>query len=156
MCASSMAVWLPGRGLGKIEQGVREYEATTFKCHLRPNMFAGKEVVKAAMADGGICTVNTLTHESYNEAHIEGSSLLPCSDLMHEMAAFKSHEELATRLQEEAQHERIITYCGGGIAATVNAMAHVMAGNKNVSVYDGSMDEWVGEGLPTTLFFPGN
>jgi len=29
-------------------------------------------------------------------------------------------------------------------------MAHLMAGNENVAVYDGSMDEWVGEGLPTT------
>jgi rhodanese-related sulfurtransferase len=27
-------------------------------------------------------------------------------------------------------------------------MAHLMAGNENVAVYDGSMDEWAGEGLP--------
>ena len=69
---------------------------------------------------------------------------------MHEMAAFASDAEIAARLKEEAQHERIITYCGGGIAATVNAVAHLMAGNENVSVYDGSMSEWVGEGMPTT------
>ena len=50
--------------------------------------------------------------------------------------------------KEENQYERVITYCGGGIAATVNAVAHLIAGNKNVSVYDGSMDEWAGEGLP--------
>lgn len=71
-------------------------------------------------------------------------------DLMHEMASFISTDEIAARLQDEAQHKRIITYCGGGIAATVNAVAHLMAGNENVSVYDGSMSEWVGEGLPTT------
>jgi thiosulfate/3-mercaptopyruvate sulfurtransferase len=69
-------------------------------------------------------------------------------DLMHEMTSFKSIDEIAARLQEEAQYERIITYCGGGIAATVNAMAHLMAGNENVAVYDGSMNEWAGEGLP--------
>lgn len=133
---------------GQIEQGARQYEATTFEGHLRPNMFASKEEVQAAMEDGGVCTVNTLTLESYEQAHIGGSSLLPCSDLMREMASFLPDDHLASRLEEEAQHERIITYCGGGIAATVNAMAHLMVGNENVAVYDGSMNEWVGEGLP--------
>jgi thiosulfate/3-mercaptopyruvate sulfurtransferase len=135
---------------GEIEQGASEYEAAKFECNLRPYMFASKEDVLAAMKDGAVCTVNTLTLESYEQAHITGSSLLPCSNLMHEMAAFVSDEEIAARLQEEAQHERIITYCGGGIAATVNAVAHLIAGNANVSVYDGSMSEWVGEGMPTT------
>ena len=113
-------------------------------------MFVSKEDVKAVMEDGGVCTVNTLTLESYEKARIAGSSLLPCGDLMQEMASFLADDEIASRLKEKAQHERIITYCGGGIAATVNAMAHLMAGNENVSVYDGSMSEWVGEGLPTT------
>ena len=54
----------------------------------------------------------------------------------------------ASRLQEGARFERIITYCGGGIAATVNAIAHLIAGHENVSVYDGSLMEWMGEGLP--------
>jgi thiosulfate/3-mercaptopyruvate sulfurtransferase len=135
---------------GKIEQVNRRYEPAKFECHLRPNMFASKKEVKAAMENGGVCTVNTLTLESYQQAHIPGSSLLPCTDLMHDMASFVSNDELATRLKEEAQHDHIITYCGGGIAATVNAMAHLMAGNENVSVYDGSMNEWAGEGLPMT------
>ena len=34
------------------------------------------------------------------------------------------------------------------IAAAVNAMAHVMTGHNNVAVYDGSLYEWLGEGLP--------
>lgn len=135
---------------GKIEQGARQYTAVTFTPHLRPTMFASKEEVLAALADGETCVVNTLTPESYAQGHITGSSLLACDGLMHGMASFVPNEEIARRLQEEAQHKRIITYCGGGIAATVNGMAHLMAGNENVAVYDGSMDEWVGEGLPTT------
>ena len=70
---------------------------------------------------------------------------------MVDMTAFVSNEKLKLRLQEEAKHQRIITYCGGGIAATVNAIGHLIAGNENVAVYDGSMDEWVGEGLPITM-----
>jgi len=135
---------------GKIAQGGHQYETEPFVCHLRPEMFVDKDAVLTAMQDGVTCTINTLTSESYEQAHIQDSSLSPCSDLLQEMATFLPTEQIAARLQEEAKHERIITYCGGGIAATVNAMAHLMAGNVNVAVYDGSMDEWSKEGLPLT------
>ncbi len=135
---------------GTTEQGEHTHTPATFTSQLRPTMFANKDEVLASLENGRICTVNTLNPKSYEQGHITGSSLLSCSDLMIDMSAFIPDAELATRLQEEAQHERIITYCGGGIAATSNAMAHLMAGNPNVSVYDGSMDEWKGEGLPIT------
>lgn len=135
---------------GKVQSGGAVYPKAEFMGELRPFMFANKEDVLAALESGEVCTVNTLTEEAYTQAHITGSSLLPCSDLMIEMSTFISQEELTARLAEEAQHKRIITYCGGGIAATTNAMAHLMAGNKNVAVYDGSMNEWAGEELPLT------
>lgn len=113
-------------------------------------MFVGKEYVMAAMKDSDVITVNTLDFESHDKAHIQGSSCLPCTDLMQEWDAFVPDDEIASRLKEESQHKHIITYCGGGIAATVNAIAHFMTGNENVAVYDGSMDEWVGERLPIT------
>ena len=58
------------------------------------------------------------------------------------------NDALAIRLGDVSQHKRIITYCGGGIAAAINAVAHLMTGHENVAVYDGSMYEWLGEGLP--------
>jgi thiosulfate/3-mercaptopyruvate sulfurtransferase len=133
---------------GAIEQEARRYEPATFNGRLRADMFAGKEAVQAAMENSEVSTVNTLPLESYEAAHIPGSSCLPCMALMEEMAAFLPDEMLARRLKEQAQYKRIITYCGGGIAATVNAMAHLIVGHENVSVYEGSMSEWVGEGLP--------
>ena len=39
--------------------------------------------------------------------------------------------------------DRIITYCGGGISATVDAFALKLIGYDNVAVYDGSMSDWV-------------
>ena len=36
---------------------------------------------------------------------------------------------------------RIITYCGGGIAASATAMVLVMLGFDNVSLYDASLSE---------------
>lgn len=135
---------------GDIETGSRAYEPVSFKPNLRPEMFANREDVLSAMNDGQVCTVNTLTQESYAQGHISGSSLLSCSNLMQDMAAFLPAEILAARLADEAKHERVITYCGGGIAATTNAMAHLMVGNPNVAVYDGSMDEWSKAKMPIT------
>jgi thiosulfate/3-mercaptopyruvate sulfurtransferase len=141
-----LAAW--ERGGGRLEQGARHYEPTDFTGQMRPQMFTDKEEVLAAMDAGNVCTVNTLNEESYAQSHISGSSLLPCDHLMEEMARFLPDDVIAARLAAEARHERIITYCGGGIAATTNAIAHLIAGKENVAVYDGSMDEWAKEGLP--------
>jgi thiosulfate/3-mercaptopyruvate sulfurtransferase len=135
---------------GRLEPGPRSYPPAVFSGRLRPQMLASKEEVLAAMQNAAVRTVNTLPHQSYDETHIVGSTCLPAFDLMEAMESFLPDEALAARLKEEAAHKRIITYCGGGIAATVNAVAHLMAGNENVAVYDGSLSEWVGEGLPTS------
>lgn len=135
---------------GEIETEAQHYSATDFECNLRPERFANKEDVLAAMENGAVCTVNTLAMESYEQGHITGTPLNPCGDLMQDMDALLPDDILASRLEHEKQYERVITYCGGGIAATVNGIAHLIAGNKNVAVYDGSMSEWAGEGLPIT------
>ncbi len=67
---------------------------------------------------------------------------------MIEWNTFLPNDQLAAQLKGDSRNRRIITYCGGGIAATVNAMAYLMIGNENVAVYDGSLFEWKGEGLP--------
>lgn len=36
----------------------------------------------------------------------------------------------------------MITYCGGGIAATTDAFLLTLLGHPDVGVYDGSMLEW--------------
>ena len=36
----------------------------------------------------------------------------------------------------------MIVYCGGGIAATLDAFLAYQLGFQNVSVYDNSMSEW--------------
>ena len=38
--------------------------------------------------------------------------------------------------------ERIITYCGGGIAASSLAFALHRLGHPNIAVYDGGLLEW--------------
>ncbi|MGH7095596.1 MAG: sulfurtransferase, partial [Stellaceae bacterium] len=48
--------------------------------------------------------------------------------------------------------KRVITYCGGGIAASATALALVMLGHPDVRLYDASMSEWaVDESLPMEI-----
>jgi thiosulfate/3-mercaptopyruvate sulfurtransferase len=47
--------------------------------------------------------------------------------------------------------DRVIAYCGGGISATIDALACLLVGKNEVAVYDGSMSDWVrDESLPMT------
>ena len=106
------------------------------------------EEVLRAMGDASIRTEYAIPLEMYGGAHIPGSSVVSAMDLMQGMDTLVSDDALAARLDAGAGFERIITYCGGGIAATINAAAHLMTGHTNVAVYDGSLYEWLGEGLP--------
>jgi thiosulfate/3-mercaptopyruvate sulfurtransferase len=133
---------------GEIEQVARQYEPSVFKGQFRSEMFVSKEEVLQALEDESVNIVNVMPPESFEGKHIVGSTNLSCMDLMQGLEYFLPNDQLAARLQEVTHYKRIITYCGGGIAATVNAMAHVMTGHKNVAVYDGSLYEWLGEGLP--------
>jgi thiosulfate/3-mercaptopyruvate sulfurtransferase len=133
---------------GQVEREARSYEPASFYAHFNPNMFAAKEEVLASMENDDTAIVNVLPLVSYEASHIVGSICVSCMDLMQGMDYFLPDDQLALRLKEVAQRKRIITYCGGGIAATVNAVAHLMTGYENVAVYDGSLYEWLGEGLP--------
>lgn len=135
---------------GQIEQEIRKYEPAIFIGNPKPEMFADKVEVEAALKDKTVSVIDVLPPQSYENAHITGSVNLNCMDLMQGMDYILPNERLAPRLRETAQYKRIITYCGGGIAAALNAMAHLMLGQENVAVYDGSLREWIGEGLPMT------
>jgi thiosulfate/3-mercaptopyruvate sulfurtransferase len=133
---------------GAVEPGERKYAPAQFEAHFKPEMFASIEEVQAAIGSDSFQIEDALPQDWHDQEHIPGSSCLPLTDLTVGWETFLPHDQVMARLQGAGQHQRIITYCGGGIAATVNAMAYLMAGNKNVAVYDGSLYEWMGEGLP--------
>ncbi len=135
---------------GQVEQTARRYAPAVFRASPRPDMFASKEDVLAALEQADTAVLDVLPPASYAGAHITGSANLSCMDLMQGMDYFLPDDRLAARLQETSKYKRIITYCGGGIAAAVSAMAHVLVGQEGAAVYDGSLDEWIGEGLPLT------
>jgi len=44
-----------------------------------------------------------------------------------------------------ALDRRVITYCGGGIAASADALVLTMLGHTDVRLYDASLLEWVAD-----------
>jgi thiosulfate/3-mercaptopyruvate sulfurtransferase len=133
---------------GAVEAGEHKYDPAAFTAAFKPEMFASKEEVQAAVERGSVYIENALMQDWHDQEHIPGSACLPLTDLTLGWDLLRSQDEISALVAARPKGERIITYCGGGIAATLNAMAHLMVGNENVAVYDGSLFEWKGEGLP--------
>ncbi len=119
--------------------------------------------VLAAVESGGACVVDALSESSFDGTdpgygprggHITGATNLPFRSLIDgETALFPDAVELRSRLAglRLLDQDRIITYCGGAIAATVDAFALALVGHTGVSVYDGSLMEWsADDSLPMT------
>ena len=75
---------------------------------------------------------------------IPGSRSLPGRGLLDETGRFLPRAELAARVGAvlTAADSPVILYCGGGISACGAALALTLLGREDVSVYDGSMEEW--------------
>ena len=134
-----------------VETGEHTYPPTQFTAPPRLHRYASKATIAAAI-DGPACTIDALPAPVYEgtsrqhygrPGHIPGAANLPYSELLDNEAYLPS-KELAAALDARGMlgAEQVYTYCGGGIAATVAAMACLLSGQDNVAVYDGSMSEW--------------
>jgi thiosulfate/3-mercaptopyruvate sulfurtransferase len=141
--------------------GDENYPATVFEATPRPQIFVDLAETRDAMNATAVCTVNALSPEVYagtgqmhygRRGHIPGSRNLHYDRLMHGHR-FRAVDELRAALDETGMlaAPQVITYCGGGISATIDAFACLLVGKHEVAVYDGSMSEWVrDEALPLT------
>ena len=131
------------------------YPPARFTARPRPSLFVGKDDVAAAIEDGQTCVLNSLSREMHSgkmalgprPGRIAGSVNLPAMDLLGEDLRLLDDDVLRERLGGVGAQgdRRIITYCGGGIAATLTAFALARLGHGNVAVYDGSMSEWAAD-----------
>ena len=120
---------------------------------------ASKEDVLATINDAGSCLIDNLTAGSFEgseqgygprNGHIQGAVNVPFRSLItDETSNFVDLESAREQFDEELNKPKIVTYCGGAIAATVGAFTLLRLGHKNVSVYDASLMEWsADESLP--------
>jgi len=118
----------------------------------RPLM-VGKAEVQHAIGDRAVCTLNALAPEQHagtggntygRPGRIKESVNLPAAQLIDLATnAFLPAAELRQRFEGVgAFGKEVITYCGGGIAASTDAFALVMLGHPDVKLYDASMSEW--------------
>ncbi len=137
------------------------YPSGRFVARPRSGLFATKEDVMAAIGGGATCVVNALTPAQHSgesgatygrPGHIAGSVNVSAQALIErETGAYLAADELQKRFADVGAGDsaRVITYCGGGIAATSDALVLTLLGHENVSVYDGSLSEWArDESLP--------
>lgn len=117
-------------------------------------MVATRDDVLAAINAGDICTINALRPEQHagtggvnygRRGHITGSISMPALHHVNDDNTFKGKDELRSIFAPALSKPEVITYCGGGIAATSVALALDMLGHKNVKVYDASLTEWAAD-----------
>ena len=123
----------------------------------RNGLLVDKETVLSAIDDDSTCTINALRAVQHagldngafghygRPGRIPRSVNVPTNALVDPATMeFLPSEEIRSRLHavgtNEADH--VITYCGGGIAASTTAMFLVLFGHPHVSLYDASLSEW--------------
>jgi thiosulfate/3-mercaptopyruvate sulfurtransferase len=120
----------------------------------RPDLVAAKEDVLAAIGRQESCTVNALRREQHagtggvyygRRGHITGSINIPAVEHIGQDNTFKSADELRALFAPALAKPEVITYCGGGIAATSVALSLAMLGYDRVKVYDNSLTEWAAD-----------
>ncbi|MFD5630279.1 sulfurtransferase [Streptomyces sp. NPDC127072] len=76
--------------------------------------------------------------------HIPGSLNLPGRGLLDESGRFLPRAELAARVGAvlDDTASPVVLYCGGGISAAGAALALTLLGREDITLYDGSLEEW--------------
>ena len=138
-----------------IDAGTRP--ARPFTPKPRPELIADKAGVLAALGQSNACVLNALSEEqhrgaggtSYGRAgRITGSVNVPARELVDPAThAYLPAEQLRAKFQASGalDAKRVVTYCGGGIAASSDAFILTLLGRDDVAVYDASLSEWAND-----------
>jgi thiosulfate/3-mercaptopyruvate sulfurtransferase len=114
---------------------------------------ANKETVADAIDDPAVGLVNALSAEQFEglgqhygrPGRIPSSVSVPAALITDPASgALRQPVELERVFRDAGaeRFERLITYCGGGIAASTAFLALDVLGYDNISLYDGSLLEW--------------
>ena len=136
--------------------GVPAEPAARAELRLSPDWHRGRasrDDVLAAVDAGvrGACLIDALSVGSFEgrqvnyarPGHIAGAVNVPSGRLIdRETSVFVDADTMARVFHEVVDARAAITYCGGAIAATVDAFCLALLGHEHVSVYDGSLMEW--------------
>jgi thiosulfate/3-mercaptopyruvate sulfurtransferase len=131
--------------------------ARTFTARPRPGLIADKAGVLAAIGESTACVVNALSEEQHRGAggttygragRIAGSVNVVARDMVDPAThAYLPADVLRAKFQAVGalDAKRVVTYCGGGIAASSDAFILTLLGRDDIAVYDASMSEWAND-----------
>ena len=129
----------------------------SFTARPRPELITDKRGVLAALGDGRACVLNALADEQHRgtggrtygrPGRIAGSANVPAATLVDpETHAYLPTETLRAKFAAGGalDAQRVITYCGGGIAASSDAFILTLLGHPSVTLYDASLSEWAAD-----------
>ena len=145
------------------DSNITVFPPASFKPKFKKDVFVNKNYVLEAINADNHILINALTKDIHNgfstrygrPGHIPRSLNIPFHKFIHEdTGKFISFSE-AERLIENMKIKKyniIVNYCGGGIAATLDAFILYQLGFKNLKIYDNSMSEWaIDENLPINI-----
>ena len=140
------------------ESGPANYPRGDFTSRPRSGVFVDRDVVLRATGDAAACIVNGLpeplhrgtapTVPGRRAGHIPGSVNIPVQSLVDPTTrAYLPEDDLRTLVEGSGagNAESVITYCGGGIAASGVAFALRLLGHDHVSIYNASLEEWAAD-----------
>jgi thiosulfate/3-mercaptopyruvate sulfurtransferase len=132
------------------------YPPARFEALPRPGLIADKAEVLSSLGREDVLLINALGPEVHSGAaapfgrpgRIPGSVNVPAMGLLDPATgAFRPTAALRQAFDAVGALDgrRLVTYCGGGIAACGDALALTALGAKDVAVYDGSLSEWIAD-----------
>jgi thiosulfate/3-mercaptopyruvate sulfurtransferase len=138
-----------------VEAGrARTYPPARFIARLRPGRFVDKHAVLQAIGNPETVIVNALgpqfhqgleTSRYGRPGRVPGSVNVPAASLIDPQSkAFVPLPDAAAKFAAAgvASDKHVISYCGGGISATLDLFLLHQLGFDRLALYDGSMGEW--------------
>ena len=125
----------------------------TFVSQPPRGLMADRHDVLAAMGNDQVCTLNALAEAQHKATggntygrpgRIAGSVNVPAAHLIDPATnTFLPADVLRAKFDAVgAMDRKVIVYCGGGIAASADALILTMLGHTDVRIYDASLSEW--------------
>ena len=133
------------------------YPHASFTAKRRPELVADKGNVQAMLAAKDGAVINALSPQLFTgksdlgygrPGRIAGSVNLSSLGLIdQDSGTYLTEAALRQAVQDSLGNfgDAAICYCGGGIAATMDALVLDLLGYENVSVYDASLQEWAAD-----------
>ncbi len=137
----------------KSEKGESVYETATFSPNIDGKIFVDKEHTLGSINKRNCVLLNALSRDLHSGANprygrpgrIPGSENIPASQFLEPGTQKLLSPEKALELVQKkniSETTKVLNYCGGGIAATLNAFVLRQLGIENLEIYDNSMSEW--------------